>query len=336
MKVVMKDIADALGVSVVSVSKALNDLEGVSDRLRELIKNKALEMGYRGVVMKNAKPSKLFNIGVVIPERFISKANNPQDFYLEFFQVITTYNQQNNYNTMLYILSEDDEDQLIVPNMISEKKVDAVIFLAELKSSYLSFIKTLSTPKVFLDFFGKSVDIDSVTTDNYTGSYELTLSLINHGHQEIGFVGNIAATTSIQDRFLGFQKALFEHNIRFNPNYLLIDRDEHGKFIDIELPEKLPTSFVANSDRAAYELIKQLKQKGYQIPGDVSIVGFDNDMYSKLSNPKLTTVEVAKQSMVQTACDFIYKKIDDEKIKLGKIMIKGHLIQRQSIKDKNK
>ena len=335
MKVVMKDIAEALNISVVSVSKALNDLEGVSEQLRQTIKNKAIEMGYRGVVMKNAKPEKLFNIGVVIPERFISKANNPQDFYLDFFQNITSYNQQNGFNTMLYILSEEDEDRRVVPDMISMKKIDAVIFLAELKGDYLNYIKTLAMPKVFLDFFGKSVDIDSVTTDNYTGSYELTLELIKHGHQEIGFVGNIAATTSIQDRFLGFQKALFENNIRFNPNYLLVDRDEHGKFIEIELPDILPTSFVANSDRAAYELIKQLKAKGYQVPNDISVVGFDNDMYSKLSNPKLTTVEVAKTSMVQTACDFIYKKIEDDKAHLGKIMIKGNLISRQSIKDKN-
>jgi LacI family transcriptional regulator len=335
MKVVMKDIADALGVSVVSVSKALNDLDGVSDELRSTIKSKAVEMGYRGVVLKNAKPKKLFNIGVVIPQRFISKANNPQDFYLDFFQSICSYNQENKFNTMLYILTEYEEDNLIVPNIISERKVDGVIFLAELKSSYLSYIKELTMPKVFLDFFGKSLDIDCVTTDNYSGSYELTMELINHGHTEIGFVGNIAATTSIQDRFLGFQKALFERQIHFNPNYLVVDRDEHGKFIEVNLPDKLPTGFVANSDRAAYELIKQLKNKGYKVPEDVSVVGFDNDMYSKLSNPQLTTVEVSKQMMVQTACDFIYKKIDNEHLHLGKIMIKGNLISRSSLKDNN-
>lgn len=333
MKVVMKDIAKALEISVVSVSKSLNDQEGVSENLREIVKKKALEMGYKGAVLKNAKPDQTDTMGVIIPERFILRKNRNQGFYLDFFQLICAYNQEKGISTILYILTKEEENRLSLPTIILENKVDSVIFMAELKSTYLIYVKDNPIPKVFLDFFGKNIRIDCVTTDNYSGSYDVTSELINKGHQEIGFVGNISATTSIQDRFLGFQKALYENKIHFNPTYLVEDRDDTGMFIDVVLPDRLPTAFVCNSDRSAYELVKKLTLNGISVPNDVSVVGFDNDIYSRFSDPQITTVEVSKDHMVKNACDFLYSKIEDPKATLGKITIKGNLIRRDSVKD---
>lgn len=333
MKVVMKDIAEALNISVVSVSKSLNDQSGVSESLRQLVKKKAIAMGYRGTVLKHAKPDKTNNICVIIPERFISRDNNDQSFYLDFYQLITSYFQKIDINTILYILKRDEEKNNTVPLVLYEKKVDGIIFMAELQKNYLQFIRHFDIPKVFLDFYGKNINIDCVTTDNYAGSYEITSELIEKGHKDIGFVGSIIATTSIQDRFLGYQKALYENKLQFNPNYLVEDRDDEGMYLDLKLPEQLPTAFVCNTDKSAYEMIKKLKQLGYSVPDDISIVGFDNDIYSQVSHPRVTTLEVSKVQMTKSACDFLLRKIDNDKEKLSKVTIKGTLIRRDSVKD---
>lgn len=335
MKVVMRDIADALGISIVSVSKSLNDQVGVSDKLRETVKNKALEMGYRGAILKNSTPEKTNCMAVVIPQRFIDRDNNNQGFYLDFYQLITVFNQENNISTLLYVLSKEEENTLVLPRVLLDRRVDYVVFLAELKTEYLHFVKDIVTPKVFLDFFGQNINIDCVTTDNYSGSYEATSELILKGHSSIGFIGNIAATTSIQDRFLGYQKALFENKISFNPLFLTPDRDEDGHYTEIVLPSILPTAFVCNSDRAAFELSKTLKERGLVIPDDVSVVGFDNDIYSRVSIPTITTVEVSKEQMVKSACEFLYSKFNNKDTTLGKVTIKGNLVRRKSIKDLN-
>nr|WP_245308227.1 LacI family DNA-binding transcriptional regulator [Halalkalibacter urbisdiaboli] len=326
----MRDIADKLGVSSVTVSKALNDKEGVSIELKEKIKEVAKEMGYRfNTAAKSMKEGISYNIGIIIPERFTGDA---QSFYLKFHQHISKMLEQYHYYGILQILSETDEKQLNLPRTYYENKVDGFIILGQVSNEYINLLTENEIPKVFLDFYTDSTDIDSIVTDNFYGVYELTNYLINCGHRDIAFVGNIYSTSSIQDRFLGFYKSLLEHRISLDQEYIISDRDERGKFIELEIPERLPTAFVCNNDQIGYELIRKLQSMGYSVPDDCSVVGFDNDIYSTLSNPPMTTVQVDIEEMSKVAVKFIIEKIKNSKKHYGRVLIKGEIIHRGSVK----
>src|SRR5690606_24701877 len=148
-----------------------------------------------------------------------------------------------------------------------------------------------------------------VITDNFYGVYEMTNYLINRGHREIGFIGNVHTTSSIQDRFLGYYKSLLEHRIPLREDWIVNDRDDRGKFIDFELPEQLPSAFVCNCDRVAFNLIQALNDRGYRVPEDCSVVGFDNDIFAMIANPQLTTVAVDMPEMARVAVDCMINKL---------------------------
>ncbi|WP_334077288.1 LacI family DNA-binding transcriptional regulator [Paenibacillus sanfengchensis] len=329
--ITMKDIADKLGVSSVTVSKALNNKEGVSESLKQKIRMVASEMGYRfNSAAKSIKHGYSYNIGVMVPQRFTGMNDS---FYLRVYQQIAIHLDQYGYFGILNILSSEDEEQLNFPRVYSENKVDGIIILGQISKPYIEIVQNMDLPKLFLDFYDEHADIDSIVTDNFYGAYEITNYLIRMGHREIAYVGNIYSTSSIQDRFLGYYKSLLEHGLAFEDRLLLNDRDEKGVYLDIELPNKIPTAFVCNCDQVAYNLYERLTAKGYKVPADCSVVGFDNDVYATLTNPPLTTVEVDITQMARTAVEAIMEQISSPNRRNGRVLVQGKIIYRDSVKE---
>ncbi|MCJ7840159.1 substrate-binding domain-containing protein [Lederbergia sp. NSJ-179] len=328
--VTMKEIAEKIGVSSVTISKALNDKEGVSDELKDRIKEIAKEMGYRfNTAARSIRDGLSHNIGVIIPERY---TNVVQSFYMYFYQSISKALEDAGYYGILHILSTKDEENQTLPRTYMEQKIDGYIVLGQIHKPYIKRLKTIELPIVFMDFYDEHSDIAAVTTDNFYGAYEITNYLFHNGHREIAFVGNIYSTSSIQDRFLGYYKSLLEHGIKLEQDFILSDRDEHGTLTEIELPEgRLPTAFVCNCDQVAHLLVGKLKSLGYQIPTDFSIVGFDNDIFATITEPGLTTVEVNIEEMAKTAVTFIHEKIKGEQRNYGRVQIKGKIVYRNSV-----
>lgn len=335
--ITMRDIANKLGVSTVTVSKALGDKEGVSDELKQKIKQLAAQMGYRyNTTAKAMKEGFSHNIGVIIPERFTGLA---QSFYLIVYKQISLLLEQAGYFGILSILSDEDEEQLQIPKIYAEKKVDGLIILGQISKSYIQLVQDMDLPKVFLDFYDEHSDIDAIVTDNFYGAYAITNYLISQGHTKIAYVGNINSTSSIQDRYLGYYKSLLEHNIKLDESLVISDRDERGKYIELELPnselpdspQNMPTAFVCNCDQIAYLLIQKLKSKGYAVPKDCSVVGFDNDIYATIATPHLTTMEVNFEQMSSIAVKYIIDKLSYPSLKLGRVLVQGTIIHRESV-----
>ena len=134
------------------------------------------------------------------------------------------------------------------------------------------------------------------------------------------------------DRYIGYYKAMLLARLKIRPEWLIDDRDEEGNKIELKLPEDMPTAFVCNSDAVAFETIKQLQNKGYSVPEDVSVVGFDNFIYSEMSTPKITTYGVDMDAMVQNTVRIILKKIEDKDYHVGRVVVSGTMIERQSVK----
>lgn len=114
--------------------------------------------------------------------------------------------------------------------------------------------------------------------------------------------------------------------------WLIEDRDDEGDKIELILPKKMPTAFVCSSDAVAFDLVKKLQKEGYRVPEDVSVVGFDNFIYSEMSSPKITTYGVDTDAMVINAIRIILEKIENSNYSVGRVLVAGTLIERHSVK----
>ena len=328
--ITMKDVANQLGVSTVTVSKALSDREGVSDSVREMIKQKADEMGYRyNFLGKSMKEGMNYNVGVIVAEQFMHESA----FYAKMYQTISTELLNYNYFGILEVVTEEDELECNLPKLLQNNKVDGLIVLGQMNRTYIEGITTSGIPFIFLDFSDECFPVDTIVSDNFYGAFEITMHLIAKGHKRIGFVGNIHATTSIMDRYIGYYKALRQNRLELKEEWILSDRDDHGRFIPIQLPTDMPTAFVCNCDEVAYQFIRQLKSSGYRVPEDISVVGFDNYIYATISDPQISTVEVNVEAMSEAAVNSILRRMKHPALDYSRKIISGRIIIRDSVKE---
>ena len=330
-KIRLADIAKEIGVSSVTISKALTDKEGVSDDLRKQIKQLAESMGYKTKKLKTVSTAagSTGNIVILIPSRFFSRDSS---YYWYLFNFLSKELLSRNYYSIMELLTDEDEKQNNIPRMVLDKKIDGLIIMGQTKTSYLTVIEEQFKNFILLDFYTKKTNFDSVSNDDYYCSYMLTNYVISQGHKDIRFVGTFSATTSIQDRYMGFQKAMYEHSINTSFEDIIPDREEQSKMITIPLPKKLPTAFICNCDETAASLIVQLEQMGLNVPQDISVAGFDNYVSSGKINIGLTTVYIKPEDTAKTAADLLISKISGLPYIKGRHLVSGEIIIRDSIK----
>ncbi|SCW54622.1 LacI family transcriptional regulator [Lachnospiraceae bacterium C10] len=333
----LSDIAERLGVSAVTVSKALSGKKGVSEDMRTRIIQLANELGYRqpSSGRQNTTVSKSCNIAVLIHERYLAKYDS---FYLRLYQYIAACSASKGSFTLMEVVTGDAEKKCTMPMVIRENKADAVIILGKYSGKYVKALNGYlgQMPYVYLDNSNVNTDADSVISDSFYGAYYLTNYLFEMGHTGIGFVGNILGTTSITDRYLGYLKSLLEHGVDLRTDWIIDDRSEDTGIMyssdNLALPEQMPSAFVCNCDLAASTLIKRLENDGYKVPEDFSVVGYDNYLYPGMCDVKITTYEVDMEEMAMESLNILLKKMAGEPYKPGTHIIEGRLITGDSVK----
>ena len=331
----LQDIADRIGVSTVTVSKALSGQKGMSDELREKINALADEMGYvPSVSRKRDFTNKSYTLGVLISENFMSEYSS---FYTRMHQQVSQIAMDKGCFTMLEVISNENEKAKVIPRLVEDKKIEGIVVVGRLDQDYLRTIKEQSgISMVYLDFCNHSGDEDAVVSDSYNGAYCLTNYLFDMGHKDIAFVGTILASGAITDRYMGYSKSLLEHRQPFREDWIIPDRDldngvmDYNKFF--KLPENMPTAFVCNCDIAASMLIKRLRENGYRVPEDISVVGYDNYIFPGLCDIKLTTYGVDTYEMGRNAVLNLIRKISGERYRQGIMILEGHMIEGESVK----
>ena len=331
----LADIAKIMNVSTVTVSKALSDQKGVSEEMREKIKKLAQEMGYRSPsAMKLSQARKSYNIGIIISERYFDQY---ESFYWQMYQQVATRAVSKECFSMFEILSLETEYQHELPKLLQEDKVDGLIIIGSLKESYLKLIEeSIHVPMVCLDFYDRKHQCDAVITDNYYGMYKMTNYLFEMGHEDIAYVGTLLSTSSITDRYFGYSKALLEHGKKVREDWIIEDRDvDSGKREDdfvFKLPKEMPTAFVCNCDLTAGLLINALREKGYRVPEDISVTGFDNYIHPSVCDIGITTYEIDIKEMARKTINNLIKKMAGEHYKQGVSIVEGRLVFKESVR----
>lgn len=327
-KIRMADIAEALGVSVVSVSKALSGQSGVSRETREKVLELAREWGY--VPLRTKKPETrgvvTGNIGILVADRFFSDSK----FYSNLYRQLLMCCHDHGVSALLELVTPEAERKCTVPAIIQGGKVDGLIFMGEIAPRYLQTITALELPYMLLDFYREELEADSVTSDNVAGAYRLTKHILDTGRKTVGFVGSIHATSSIMDRYLGYTKALLQAGIPVNPEWLIEDRDARGDLIPAVLPEHMPQAFLCSCDEVAYNLMEQLKRQGYRIPGDIAVAGYDDFTFAQIASPHLTTYRVDVAAMADMVVGQLVRKVRGKHVTKGNMVVSGRFIPRGS------
>ena len=334
----LADIAEKVGVSVVTVSKALSGQKGVSEEMRARIKELADEMGYTPIHTAQAGRSRSYTVGVVTFETYFTRFAS---FYWKMYQELATRAVKKNCFSMLEVISSYDEDNLVWPKLITEnQKIDGIIVIGRPKQSYLKMLyQNKKIPMVFMDFYDDEEIVDSVVSASFNGMYRMTDYLIKNGHTKVGFVGSVMYTESITDRYFGYCKALMEHGIEVRQDWVIRDRDYSDGVIGIEyklqLPKEMPTAFVCNNDVTAYALIRQLEERNYHVPEDISVVGYDDYLYQEYGDSRITTylVDMAEMSKIALSC--VIRRIENVSMNASVHIVNGRIIERTSVKKIN-
>lgn len=327
-KVKMSDIASKLNVSIVTVSKALSGQKGVSVEMRTRIIELASQMGYEKPG-ESSSNHKSYNIGVIVSEGYIAKYDA---FYWDLYQQINSAAAGNNSFVILELITLDDEKNNMPPKLLREGKVDGLIVMGALNTSYLKMIRAhYALPTVYLDFYDSDIQEDSIISNSYYGAYLVTNYLMDKGHKKIAFLGTLMATKSINDRYMGYSKALMERGYEFRRDWILEDRDMNRvMFLDMPLPEDIPDAIVCNCDTAAARMIEALNKKGLRVPEDVAVTGFDDFIHPGLCNVPLTTYSVNMEGLADSAVRNVVKKLNGVETNRGIHLIEGKLVVRTS------
>ena len=330
----LSDIAERVGVSTVTVSKALSGQKGVSEEVRKKIRSIAEELGYQQPsAARKSQNHRNFNIGILISERFLVKY---ESFYWQMYQAVATRATAEECFTMLEVIGKAEEENGRMPKLVQERKVDGIIVIGKMMDAYLQHLNTeAGIPVIYLDYYNGREASDSVISNSYYGTYELTYYLYRMGHRKIAYVGTLLAMESITDRYFGYQKALLELGLEQKKGWVLDDRHIETGEIDtvnmLQIPKDMPTAFVCNCDLTASFLIKKLKDNGYRVPEDISVVGFDNYLYPGLSDIQITTYEVDLKEMAKKAVYNMISKISNENYKPGIHIVEGHMVLKESV-----
>lgn len=329
-KVKLEDIADALGVSIVTVSNALKGKKGVSEELRKKITLEAERMGYRVTVRENTAKNS-YMIGVIVAERYVKEFPS---FYLEVYRYIAQDAAKRGHLTVLEVATPEKEQLEEGDLVFQESGLDGIILIGELRRKYIEALRKFYSeiPLVCLDYYDVYEDMDYIVTDGFGGMEQVTRMFLKEGYRDLIFVGSVNATKNITDRYLGFCKALEKTGIDENENRIINDRDfEGGDYkLSIKIPEKLPEGFVCNCDKTALLLIEKLKEQGIRVPEDVSVAGFDGYPPSDHKGFRLSTYENDGKAIAHISVSTLINRIEGKKPE-GVRIVEGRIVRGNTI-----
>lgn len=324
-KPTMQDIADQLGVSKVSVFKALSGQKGVSEELRQRIFQEAQKLGYTRTTAENT-----FHFAFVVSKHFFLETDA---FYSEMYYYFNKQCIQKGHSTTLIIVNGPDEARGILPVQLQKDSFHGIAVAGEMSDQYLQLLAELKLPMVLMDFENYQSDMNAILTDNFHWGFRVTQYLIRHGHKKIGFVGQPGATNSITDRYLGYRKALMLHQLPYQDEWLIVNNDTRSGLYrsNITLPKDMPTAFVCHCDMAANYLMGALELNDLRCPQDVSLISFDNTKLAEATQPPLTSVNIDTRSIAQQAQDTLLEILAGRQKGSTRVYIPAGLIERQSV-----
>ncbi|MFU0782501.1 MAG: LacI family transcriptional regulator [Thermoanaerobacterium thermosaccharolyticum] len=337
-----KEIAKIAGVSRSTVSRVINNYPNVPPDTREKVLKIIKEYNYvphASARMLRGKSSKTIGL-VIVDIKKDSDIHNVYDnvYFGPFTTAVIDSANQLGYNVLVTTVYKV-KDYKKVKEIFYNKTISGAIFVGvknddpEIKNLIEGGLKIAIVDQEIKegdDIFGKSI---IVNMDNVNGAYEATKYLINLGHREIAHITGDMDKLSGFARFEGYKKALNEADISYDSRLVVKGNfiEESGYNAAHKLFKKAkPTAIFASNDQMAIGAMQALEEMGYNVPDDVSIIGFDDITISRYVKPALTTMNVSLLQMAELCVENLVKSIEGESEIIAKFLVSAKLVERES------
>jgi DNA-binding LacI/PurR family transcriptional regulator len=308
--VTIKDVAKKANVSIATVSAVINSNKFVSEELKERVELAVKELGYRpNKLARSLKKKETRLIGVVVTE-----ITNP--FYPLMLKGVEDSALSNKYNLMLCTTGDNPQKEYDLVQSMVDQGVDGVVLATVDKenSKSIQFLKNESVPHVLINRAPSDYEGNLVRINSYRVGELATEFLIQHGHEDIAFIGGNRLNSWERER--GYKDTLLKHGIEPNHNRIIwSDYDIDSAYRDIQTfieNGKLPTAIFAASDIMAFGTIKALLDKGYNVPKDISVIGSDNITFSEDFRIPLTTIDAQAYEIGKIGCEMLIRLLNDK------------------------
>lgn len=330
--VTIRDVAIKAGVSVSTVSRAFNNYDDINADTRQSILEIAKEMGYKpNTSQKSTDPGKYFRVGMVIENYEPSGLLNPL-----LFDIIMSFKNtasKSGYDVILLSTTSDMQKHQEFERLFNEKQIDGA-FVMGLRTSdkYYDEIASVSSPCILHDINIDNRSVCCVGVDNIKGAFMAVEHLIKLGHKKIAFINGHKEAAVSYERLDGYYLALNRYNIPVESSLVY-----YGDFSDasaeravekIMEEHKDVTGVFCASDLMAVGAISMLKNLGYRVPEDVSVVGFDDTYIAAHMSPKLTTIRQDGNKIGETSANVLINLINGQT--MDRVLIRPELIIRES------
>lgn len=331
--ITMKELAQKLNLSTTTISNVINGKSGqVSKETVERVREALDKYNYvpnMTAVNLASKKSKLVGVGII---NFKEDDNYLKDAFIgELLGSIGLELRKHGFY-MQSFLTPDPKELL---KTVSSWNVDGLILFGESHESGLEIVKKFSKPKVYID---SNIDIEkaggvSVVLDDFGGGYKMGQYLIENGHEKIAFLAENKAGNNLA-RFNGLKKVMEENGLSlFSEDFIKLEASE--KMMEQGLDEAMKlrkkySVFFCSSDYNALSLLNYMRDRGVEVPRDISIVGFDGNIYSRMSRPMITTVYQNPSKKGEEAVLGLMKQMETPKYK-EKIVLPIKILDGQTV-----
>ena len=339
MNVTIRDVAAKAGVSPATVSLVLNHKPGVGSETRDHVFRVAKAMNYD--INSPAKGPERGVIGFLRIARH-GHMVNPDHYAFISEYIEGAEREAHSAGFSLEVRQFEDEE---LTNIFRELQnlpfTGAVILATELSEEDLLVFKDLPFPVVYIDANHPMPFCDFVDMDNEGAVFSVLRSLKNRGHKKIGLVKSTFETRNFRLRERGYYDGLLSCGLFSSDQYVYsVDSRFREAYLDmkkiLQAGNELPTALFCVCDVIALGVMKALKDCGYAVPGDISVVGFDDIAAGHMADPPLSSVQVSKQYMGVRAFQLLFHRLNSpQDSPREKILVSSQVVFRESVRDCN-
>ncbi len=336
-KVTIQDIADELGISRNTVSKAINNADGLAEATREKILQKAAEMGYKQ--FSYIKAQVVNTVEKETPHRgeialLCGNILAPAHFASLMLDKLKTELSQMGYSLSTHRVERGDFESMSLPVTFVPEQATAILCIEMFDRAYDEMICALGLPVLFVDGpnkrNGADLPADQLYMDNTTAITRFVNDMLLLGKHRIGFIGDYEHCQSFFERYAAFRCAMLMAGVPVDERFCIKALESAQVTEALTALPEMPEVFICANDFIADDAIYALRKLGKSVPGDVLFCGFDDAPNSRIMTPALTTVHIHTQIMALTAMNLLISRIEQPNMNYRIVHTETELIYRDS------
>jgi LacI family transcriptional regulator len=310
-QITIKNIARKLNLSASTISRALNDHPDIHVKTKQLVKKVAGELGYNpNIIARSLKSSRSNQIGVIVPEI-------RHDFFANAISGIEEVAYQKGYTIIIAQSNEQQEREIInLDSMYLHRVAGIIVSISQTTTNSIHFKRLLDkgVRMVFFDRVCTDLKVPKVHVDDTESSFKVVEYLLKNGYKRIVHFAGPQTLEICVNRRLGYEKALKEYNVGYDPIVFTGGMHESDGYNSID---KLLNTGISScaifavNDPVAVGAVKRLKELHIDIPGQIGIIGFSNNPITELISPALTTVDQHPFEMGRRAAEILINEIEN-------------------------